>query len=187
MPPRPRFRRTDWLDLGLSTLAADGPDALKLDAICVRAGLSKGSFYHHFADHGAFLEALAQHWADQAVAVLRDGPATAQGLSLAPEVETGMRALSQRDPFVAEIVEQIAGERVQTLTDSYVERFDLIAPRAAQFARLELGVFHGGQGDPALRRLLDEMIAAYLRPAKPVPKHVLSENEDQPSLFPLTL
>lgn len=40
--------RERWLDLGLEVLAADGITAVRIDGLCARLGVSKGSFYHHF-------------------------------------------------------------------------------------------------------------------------------------------
>lgn len=59
-----RFRKTDWLDLGLSTLASDGPSSIRIEYLCDRAGRTKGSFYHHFKNREAFVEALLVRWED---------------------------------------------------------------------------------------------------------------------------
>src|SRR5882757_3120132 len=43
----------DWLDQGLKTLARDGFTALKAEPLAKAMGVSRGSFYWHFADIGA--------------------------------------------------------------------------------------------------------------------------------------
>ncbi len=53
----------DWLQAGYAVLAAEGFRALKIDNVCRRLGMTKGSFYHHFADVNAFHEALVTSWA----------------------------------------------------------------------------------------------------------------------------
>jgi AcrR family transcriptional regulator len=53
----------DWVDAGFSLLATDGVKALTLGRLCERVGATKGSFYWHFADLGAYRRALADTWA----------------------------------------------------------------------------------------------------------------------------
>jgi AcrR family transcriptional regulator len=56
----------DWLDQGLKTLAARGYTALKAEPLAKAMGVSRGSFYWHFADIGAFHAAILKHWRDVA-------------------------------------------------------------------------------------------------------------------------
>ena len=48
----------DWLDQGLKTLADSGFTALKAEPLAKAMGVSRGSFYWHFADIGAFHAAI---------------------------------------------------------------------------------------------------------------------------------
>src|SRR6202049_2840652 len=52
----------DWLDQGLRTLATSGFTALKAEPLAKAMGVSRGSFYWHFADIGAFHAAILKHW-----------------------------------------------------------------------------------------------------------------------------
>jgi AcrR family transcriptional regulator len=52
----------DWLDQGLRTLAESGYTALKAEPLAKAMGVSRGSFYWHFADVGAFHAAILKHW-----------------------------------------------------------------------------------------------------------------------------
>jgi AcrR family transcriptional regulator len=52
----------DWLDQGLKTLAESGFTALKAEPLARAMGVSRGSFYWHFTDIGAFHAALLRHW-----------------------------------------------------------------------------------------------------------------------------
>jgi len=56
----------DWLDLGLKTLARHGFTALKAEPLAKAMGVSRGSFYWHFADIGAYHAAILKHWRDVA-------------------------------------------------------------------------------------------------------------------------
>src|SRR5436305_354180 len=52
----------DWLDQGVRTLAQQGFTALKAEPLAKAMGVSRGSFYWHFADIGAFHAAILERW-----------------------------------------------------------------------------------------------------------------------------
>ena len=52
----------DWLKQGLKTLAKRGFTALKAEPLAKAKGVSRGSFYWHFADIGAFHAAILKQW-----------------------------------------------------------------------------------------------------------------------------
>jgi AcrR family transcriptional regulator len=56
----------DWLDQGLKTLATQGFSALKAEPLAKQMGVSRGSFYWHFADIGAFHAAILKYWREVA-------------------------------------------------------------------------------------------------------------------------
>lgn len=56
----------DWLDRGLKTLATQGFAALKAEPLAKAMGVSRGSFYWHFADIGAFHAAVLKAWREVA-------------------------------------------------------------------------------------------------------------------------
>lgn len=64
-----RLRVGDWLDAGLQLLGTEGVAAVKVEPLCARLGVTKGSFYWHFEDLPSFLTALAQRWSDLREAV----------------------------------------------------------------------------------------------------------------------
>ena len=53
----------EWLQAGFALLAEDGFTALKIDTLSTRLGMTKGSFYWHFADMAAYKAALVSAWA----------------------------------------------------------------------------------------------------------------------------
>src|ERR1700744_3953184 len=57
----------DWLHLGLKVLTAQGFTALKAEPLAKAMGVSRGSFYWHFADIAAYHIAILEHWRDVAV------------------------------------------------------------------------------------------------------------------------
>src|SRR3954471_14674740 len=56
----------DWLHRGLKPLAKSGFPALKAEPLAKAMGVSRGSFYWHFADIGAFHAAILKHWSEVA-------------------------------------------------------------------------------------------------------------------------
>lgn len=64
--PRPANpqTRTRLLDAALSVIRANGYAATSVDDICRAAGLSKGSFFHHFATKEELAVAAARHWSE---------------------------------------------------------------------------------------------------------------------------
>jgi AcrR family transcriptional regulator len=68
-----RLSADDWVKAGLKALAADGFTALKADPLAKALGISRGSFYWHFADIGAFHKAVLDRWREVAAeAVIRE-------------------------------------------------------------------------------------------------------------------
>lgn len=59
----PRLSVPDWVQAGFRILAEDGVKALTIDRLCKRLGVTKGSFYWHFADMKAYRQALVETWA----------------------------------------------------------------------------------------------------------------------------
>lgn len=62
VPPRKRLTAQDWIDAGHAALAGGGVAAIAVEPLAARLGATKGSFYWHFADRGALLEAVLAHW-----------------------------------------------------------------------------------------------------------------------------
>src|SRR5690606_35575219 len=111
-----RLGREDWVELGLSLLAKHGPEALTIERLTDAAKKTRGSFYHHFEDHQAFLAAIGAHWFEREIegkiadidmravggkrreAVERD----AAGIDHALERE--LRRLAANEPSIADLV-----------------------------------------------------------------------------------
>jgi len=65
-PARPRERRTltraDWIGTAVEALARDGLRAVAVEPLAERLGATKGSFYWHFRDRNALLQAAVEQW-----------------------------------------------------------------------------------------------------------------------------
>ena len=62
MPPAPHESRTRLLDAALSVVRAKGFNATRIEDICTAAGVSKGSFFHHFKSKEDLALAAVEHW-----------------------------------------------------------------------------------------------------------------------------
>lgn len=119
----------DWLDQGLRTLAERGFTALKAEPLAKAMGVSRGSFYWHFADIGAFHAAILRHWrevaAEQIIADLEAASGNDNPLQLLLRqafggqlaLENAVRSWATHDPVARRAVQAIDRRRL-----SYVER-----------------------------------------------------------------
>jgi AcrR family transcriptional regulator len=144
--------RSDWLQAGLAAVAGDGPDGLRIDRLCRRIGVSKGSFHHHFAGAGDFKRALLAAYETLVVEALDEAieqisAATPKdalgGLTAAitstqsvyrPELEVAMRAWAFSDPEVRAIQERVDRRRLESLEGIWSKILD--DPQAVQTAAL---------------------------------------------------
>ncbi|MFC4124186.1 TetR/AcrR family transcriptional regulator [Nocardia rhizosphaerae] len=62
-----RTPRSRWIEEGLQVLATSGVDAVRVEVLAKRIGVTKGGFYGYFADRDALLEALLDAWESEAV------------------------------------------------------------------------------------------------------------------------
>ncbi len=121
-----RRKRTDWLDAGIDVLATRGVDALTIDGLAAVLGVTKGSFYHHFAGQADYRDALLVHWEEWGADALGPVPVTAAEALVALDRlvdssplgtdsrDPGMaiRFWATRDPAVRAFVERVDGRRL---------------------------------------------------------------------------
>lgn len=59
-----RLTIDDWVRAGFEILAEEGLTALKVDRLCGRLGVTKGSFYWHFTDIAGHRATLIEAWGE---------------------------------------------------------------------------------------------------------------------------
>jgi AcrR family transcriptional regulator len=59
-----RLGLDDWIQAGYALLAEEGIKALKIDRLCERLGVTKGSFYWHFDGMPSYRGALIRSWGE---------------------------------------------------------------------------------------------------------------------------
>jgi AcrR family transcriptional regulator len=88
-PAPPRGRRLDagaWVAAALEALALGGGEAVRVEPLAKALAVTKGSFYWHFPDRRALLDAVFKHWAEGRIAAIRQ-----QAAGSAPPAEVLMR------------------------------------------------------------------------------------------------
>jgi TetR/AcrR family transcriptional repressor of nem operon len=72
MTPAQHESRTKLLDAALNVFRAKGYTATRVEDICAAAGLTKGSFFHHFKTKDELAIAAAGRWTEVTGALFRD-------------------------------------------------------------------------------------------------------------------
>jgi AcrR family transcriptional regulator len=57
--------RRRWLEEGLALLEEAGAEALTIESLTNRLGVTKGSFYHHFNNYQDFKQGLLEFWEEE--------------------------------------------------------------------------------------------------------------------------
>jgi AcrR family transcriptional regulator len=121
--------RDEWLAAAAAALVKGGVDGVRVEALARDLGMTKGSFYWHFADRGALLAALLEQWEagarvmlaaassaprpeDRVAAFFRELPRPIRGVT---DVE--VQAWARHDRQVAERVSLVERERLVFLKE----------------------------------------------------------------------
>lgn len=67
-----------WVDTAIDVLAKEGVSGLRVEVLAKRCGVTKGSFYWHFRDRQALLDAILERWREGRI---RDIEKTTSGLA----------------------------------------------------------------------------------------------------------
>jgi AcrR family transcriptional regulator len=113
--------KDDWLRAARLALLHGGPDAVRVEPLARALGVTKGSFYWHFRDRRALLEALLREWEEE-TQLLTD-------------------ALKRADPRGAlpSVIEELAkrnqtSERGESPSDAAIFAWAALDPRVAKRA-----------------------------------------------------
>ncbi|MEV1175771.1 TetR/AcrR family transcriptional regulator [Nonomuraea sp. NPDC049784] len=127
-----RTQRERWIEEGLQALAAGGPDAVRVEALAKKLGVTKGGFYGYFADRDALLKAMLDAWeresidevidhieregGDPRTKIQRAGVLTFSGDRLLP-IDLAIRDWARRDEAVAEHLRRVDNRRMALLRE----------------------------------------------------------------------
>ena len=155
----------DWLHQGLKTLAKSGFTALKAEPLAKAMGVSRGSFYWHFADIGAFHAAILRHWREVA----------------AEQIIADLEALSDDENPLPPLLRQAFGDQLAlekavriwaTLDPSARAAVQAIDRRRLNYVEKLLGRASGLSADVARARaqILYWAFVGYALSDKPLPR-----------------
>ncbi|MBR1209626.1 TetR/AcrR family transcriptional regulator [Bradyrhizobium sp. JYMT SZCCT0180] len=139
----------DWVDRGLKTLAKSGFTALKAEPLAKAIGVSRGSFYWHFADISAFHAEILKQWREIAAEQIIAGVEAASkdenplevllrrvfGARLA--LENAVRTWASVDPAARAAVQAIDRRRL-----GYVESLLTQSGLSAEVARARAQILY---------------------------------------------
>ncbi len=127
-----RTPRERWIAEGLSVLAAGGPDAVRVEVLAKRLGVTKGGFYGSFADRDALLDAMLDTWerestdevlarvdregGDPKTRIHRAGMLTFENDRLLP-IDLAVRDWARRDDAVARRLRRVDNRRMGLLRE----------------------------------------------------------------------
>lgn len=123
-PSRVQLAPERWVDVAIDVLAREGIAGLRVEVLAKRCGVTKGSFYWHFKDRQALLDAVLEHWKKGRILDIEKTTSVASGkerdqLHYAIEVygasrnrkgmsiELAVRDWARHDPQAAAIVESV--------------------------------------------------------------------------------
>jgi AcrR family transcriptional regulator len=126
-----RLGPAEWVNAGLKALAKSGFSALKADVLANGLGVSRGSFYWHFADVPAFHAAVLRRWREIALEdIIEEIEGTAdsrlealihRAFAAGSRVERAVRAWATADAQARAAVEAVDAERIRYLQTLLVE------------------------------------------------------------------
>jgi len=152
---RATLSAADWEQAALKMIAEEGVSALAVEPLARRMGITKGSFYWHFANREALLDQALLRWEghdarnlaaslteiseprDRLISFFR----VASRESLTHEVYSALLAASNH-PQVEPVLERVAARRMDNITEAFNALGFGISP-ARQRARLTYSVYLG--------------------------------------------
>ncbi len=174
--PDNRLTPGEWVRCGLRTLAAKGWPALRADALAKALGVSRGSFYWHFADVATFHRAVLHGWREIVLEnVIAEvdplGPDRARALvrrafGTRPQLEVAVRAWATVDETARSVVQAVDAERVAYLRTVFIDEGiapDIADTRANIMNWTYLGfALSPAKAQPKLEAVVSELLALAL-------------------------
>lgn len=152
---RQSLRAEDWAQAALDAMAVKGLDAVAVEPLARQLGVTKGSFYWHFANRDALLNAALERWEqDETELVLSRVDAVADPyeriVALFKQANSSYRsgrlylalAAAADHPAVNAIVERVSQRRLNYLFDCY-RSLGMSEREAGHWSRFAYATFVG--------------------------------------------
>lgn len=167
----PRLTRADWLEKALQMLVESGVDAVRITRLADGLGVTRGSFYWHFQDRAALLDAMLEVWnrknTDAIQRAAMAGP-TLEACILAlfeiwldpgqfdPRLDFAVRDWARGMPAIQDTIRAADQTRLAALVDMYTRHgFDAgqAEIRARNFYFIQMGYYALDVREPMSVRL----------------------------------
>lgn len=135
MADRKRLTAQDWVAAAVAAIARGGIAAVAVEPIAASLGATKGSFYWHFANRDALLEAALREWertdTDEVITLVESEPDVRRRLRLLLAVAIGGSGGRPGDrvelalqptadhPLVAPVLARVTARRLGYLTELF--------------------------------------------------------------------
>lgn len=153
--PRRRLTVTDWAEAALTAIGESGLAGVSVERIAARLGATKGSFYWHFSNRQALIEAALALWEHQhteaIITEMETEPDPAErlrrlftlvvGVSRQDRIEMALMATVDH-PLVAPVMRRATERRVDYVASLY-EELGLTAADARRQALLAVSIYLG--------------------------------------------
>lgn len=183
----PRLNRDAWLDAAFKAVVDGGFDKVRVLVIADALGVTRGSFYWHFADHAELVSALLARWKNREIEIdlamkaqstadpqadllhllevaLAHGGANLENIRF----ELALRSLGRRDPLVAKMLVEVDEMRMSLFEYKFM-RLTGDARTATELAALFYLAIVGSHqalsrpsSPPQVKQFLQGIIANYL-------------------------
>lgn len=161
----------DWINEALKLLVKRGADAVRITLLAESLGVSRGSFYWHFKDRDALLDALLEHWRAKNTVAVIDAMNEAQMLAdgilnlfavwlhfelFDPKLDSAIRDWGRRSRKVRRAVESADEERVSAIAalferNGYSKKLALVRARVLYFT--QVGYYAMSLEEPLVERI----------------------------------
>ncbi len=175
----PQLQRDDWIAAGLEELVVSGIEAVQITVLAKRLKVTRGSFYWHFDNREALLEALLEEWRARNSGVMLEALDQATTLEngilelfaiwidhvrFDPRLDQAVRDWARRDDALRSVVQKEDESRVLAIA-AFFERQAFEPTEAFIRARViyftQLSYYALGIDEPLLERM--SYLGAYFR------------------------
>lgn len=181
-----RLTADDWAQAALDALGEGGLAAVAVEPLAKRLGATKGSFYWHFKDRAALVEAVLARWEQRGTQDVIDeldrlpGPAERLRQLFTHVIEYAGRGredlallASVDQPAVAAAMKRIAERRIDYVA-AQLRLLGVPDPQAHTRASVAVSIYHGfnqlariaPQTLPATDELVDAVVSRLLDPQR---------------------
>lgn len=128
-----RLTKTDWIRKGIKVLNDEGYAAIKIEHLCIKFGVTKGSFYHHFESIGDYEEILLKYWETETLGRIKEVVDSGQTprerlnlmikevFSVSGKTELSLRAWALHNRTVKKYLDKMDSERIGVTRTLYLE------------------------------------------------------------------